>query len=63
MLPININMQDFMLAGKKEAEKIEKQEKKKKVSCSQQALANQLVIGSMPNNPNAQPMQQAPAQQ
>lgn len=63
MLPININMKDFMLAVKKEAERLEKQDKKKKTSCSQQSLANQLVVGSMPNNPNAQPMQQAPAKQ
>lgn len=63
MLPIKLNIQDFMLAGKKAAEKLEKEDKKKKVSCSQQALANQLVTSSMPMNPNAQPIQQVPAQQ
>ena len=36
MLPININIKDFMTAGKKEAEKLEKEQKKKRTSASMQ---------------------------
>lgn len=63
MLPININMEDFMTAGKEEAEKVERENKQKKTSCSQQALANRLVVGSLPTNPNSEQLQQVPAKQ
>ena len=62
MLP-NFNMKEFIAAGKKTAEELEKEDRKKKSECSQQSIANRMVGQSMPNNPNAQPVQQAPAQQ
>lgn len=63
MLPIDIDMKKFVVAGKKEAAKLEKNDKKKRTNCSQQAMANNLVLSSMANNPNTEQVQQAPAQQ
>lgn len=63
MLPINIDMKQFMSKAEAENERLEKEQKQKKTSCSQQSLANQLVSSGMPNNPNAGQIQQAPARQ
>lgn len=63
MLPININIKDFMTAGKKEAEKLEKEQKKKRTSASMQSLTNQLLMGSVPQNPNSAPIQQGTMEQ
>lgn len=63
MLPFKFDMKDFMTAGKKEAEKIEKAEKQKRTAASMQALTNQLVSGSLPSNPNATPIQQGTMEQ
>lgn len=60
MIP-NFNIQEFLAAGKRKAEEYEQQDKQKKTSCSQQALANQMVGQSMPRNPNVAPIQQQPA--
>lgn len=46
MIP-GFNMQEFVSAAKKKAAELEKEDKKKKTSCSQQALANQMVSQSM----------------
>lgn len=48
---------------KKEKENLEKQNKDMKTATSQQSLANQLVLSSMPSNPNAGVIQQNPAKQ
>lgn len=42
---------------------MQKQEKNLKTACSQQAISNRIVIGSMPTQSNAQPLQQIPAKQ
>lgn len=47
MIP-NFNMQEFLSAAKKEAERLEKNDKQKKTSCSQQSLANSMVGQSLP---------------
>lgn len=52
-----------MTAGKKEAEKLEKEQKKKRTSASMQSLTNQLLMGSVPQNPNATPIQQGTMEQ
>jgi len=52
-----------MTAGKKEAEKLEKEQKKKRTSASMQSLTNQLLMGSVPQNPNAAPIQQGTMEQ
>lgn len=62
MLPINIDINKFKQSTKMQIEQ-EKENKKKKNSCSQQALANQLVIGTTPTNPNSGQIQQTPAKQ
>lgn len=58
MLPINLDMDKFMTAAKRASDNLEKENKKKQISCSQQALANILVAQSMASNPNVQPMEQ-----
>lgn len=35
----------------------------KKTSCAQQSIANQIVMGSMPQQTSAPPLQQQPAKQ
>lgn len=42
---------------------MEQKNKNKKTACSQQAISNQIVIGSMPMQNNAPPLQQQPAKQ
>lgn len=63
MLPINIDMKQFMSKAMKENDRLEKEEKQNRTSCSQQSLVNQLVSAGMPNNPNAGTIQQSPAKQ
>lgn len=63
MLPINIDMKKFMSKAMKENDRLEKEEKNNRTSCSQQSLANQLVSSGMPNNPNAGIIQQMPVAQ
>lgn len=41
----------------------QKPEKNMKIACSQQAISNRIVIGSMPQQSSAQPLQQIPAKQ
>ena len=56
-------MKQFMSKAMKENDRLEKEEKHNRTSCSQQSLANQLVSAGMPNNPNAGTIQQSPARQ
>lgn len=37
--------------------------KERELSCSQQAISNQIVMGSMPQQTSAPPLQQQPARQ
>ena len=60
MLPINIDYSKLS-KNQKENEKFEKQQKALKTKSSQQYLANQLVVGTIPQNPNGQQIQQMPA--
>lgn len=62
MFPLNIDVNKYKQSTK-DAEKQNKENKKKQTSCSQQALSNQLVLGSMPSNPNSGQLQQQPARQ
>lgn len=39
------------------------EQKNLKTACSQQAISNRIVIGSMPQRTDAQPLQQIPAKQ
>ena len=55
MIP-GFNMQEFVSAAKKKAAELEKEDKRKKTSCSQQSLANQMVGQSLAN-PQAAQMQ------
>lgn len=62
MLPFNIDANKFKSSYRTE-EQQKKENKKKQTSCSQQSLANQLVVGSMPTNPNGGTIQQQPTRQ
>lgn len=62
MLPVKIETNKYKQSFKDQTTQ-QKQAEKKKTSCSQQALANQLVIGSTPSNPNSGQIQQQPAKQ
>lgn len=62
MLPFNIDANKFKSSYRTE-EQQKKDNKKKQTSCSQQSLANQLVVGSMPTNPNGGTIQQQPTRQ
>ena len=62
MLPFNVDTNKFK-SSYKMAEQQKKENKKKQTSCSQQSLANQLVVGSMPTNPNGGTIQQQPTRQ
>lgn len=66
MLPINLDMKKFNKSSEADEvarKKMEEEQKKKKTASSQQALANSLVVGSTPNNPNAGQIAQVPAGQ
>lgn len=62
MLPFNVDTNKFKSSFKM-AEQQKKENKKKQTSCSQQSLVNQLVVGSMPTNPNGGTIQQQPTRQ
>lgn len=62
MLPFNIDANKFKSSYRTE-EQQKKDNKKKQTSCSQQALANQLVIGTIPTNANGGTVQQQPTRQ
>ena len=62
MLPFNVDTNKFKSSSKM-AEQQKKENKKKQTSCSQQSLANQLVVGSMPTNPNGGTIQHQPTRQ
>ena len=53
MLPFNV----------KKYTQHEEKKKLNKTACSQQAISNLIVMGSMPQQTNAQPLQQQPAKQ
>lgn len=60
MIP-NFNMEDFVKKSVEMAKKDNEANNKKMTDNSIQSLSNTLVANSMPQNPNAAPIQQAPA--
>lgn len=61
MLPINLDLRDYLAKASEEGLKQKAENTAMRTACSQQSLANDLVARSIPSNPNAGQIVQAPA--